>query len=503
MKAFSSVLFAAMAGAALSAVVAGCAPTMSNPAEYADRPISAEAGFEYFSKTGGGDPYATGMAYPVFLALMDLFPEELGKSFPEFEEKFGFYPPPDAKGDPHAVPVGFHLTTDPNSSVSWLVGNCTICHTERLRLPQGDLMVLGLGNKHVRPHDYQNALIRIGLSPRLDEDAVLAAATTRASAQNLNWAPVMRAPIVHASVMGLRSYARQRRSELNMWKDAVPGRMGTIESFALAVNRYQKEQIHLAQDVGWAKVPDVRSVPFRDTLSYDASGFGSPQALVLEADFLLGARPEWYVSHPHIATSMYLYLKGFTRKLPYPASIDKELAARGKGAFEASCASCHGHYVDHEGEMRVSYKERVIPKEIVGTDPARVDAVTPSFVSVSNSIPLTQGYTAVHNTGGYVPPVLLDVWARGVLGHAGQWPSIAAMAQPEGERPQTFIVDVDGEYDLTRLGVRYEASAERPLRKGEYFYDGRKPGYRVSGHTFLSALPADDRRAVIEYLKTL
>src|SRR5579883_1952246 len=47
-------------GASTSARHEDGAP-MSSPAEYADRPISAEAGEEYFLRTGGGDPYATGM----------------------------------------------------------------------------------------------------------------------------------------------------------------------------------------------------------------------------------------------------------------------------------------------------------------------------------------------------------------------------------------------------------------------------------------------------------
>ena len=32
---------------------------------------------------------------------------------------------------------------------------------------------------------------------------------------------------------------------------------------------------------------------------------------------------------------------------------------------------------------------------------------------------------------------------------------------------------------------------------------GSRPGYGVGGHPFLSDLPADERRAVLEYLKTL
>jgi hypothetical protein len=347
---------------------------------------------------------------------------------------------------------------------------------------------------------------------------ILKLANKKAAEWGLGWRDSVRAPIVKVTLDGLRHYARVRRHELTMWKDAVPGRMATIESFALGLDRYRKEPIQLAPVVGYTKPPDVRSFPFRDTFSYDGSGYGSPQALVLEADFLLGTRPEWYLSHPHIATSMYLYLKSFTRKLPYPKPIDHALAEKGKDAFEGVCARCHGFYVDHGGEMRVSYKETIVPKEIVGTDPARVDAVTKSFVDAANSFELTKGYTAVRNTGGYVPPILLDIWARGVVGHVGQWPSIAALAKMPDERPKTFVVDTNGLYDLDRLGVRYDEvevdgdaiyrveggkRVARPLKPGEYLYDGRKAGFKVEGHPFLAELPEGDRRAVIEYLKTL
>ncbi|AKV01896.1 hypothetical protein AKJ09_08559 [Labilithrix luteola] len=114
--------------------------------------------------------------------------------------------------------------------------------------------------------------------------------------------------------------------------------------------------------------------------------------------------------------------------------------------------------------------------------------------------------------------MLLDVWARGLFGHAGQWPSLEVLATPPAERPRAFVVDPDGLYDLDRVGVRYEAVtlvegapyhvvqgrlALRPLQRGEYLYDGQKPGYRPDGHAFLADLPPADRTAVIEYLKTL
>ena len=51
---------------------------MSDPEEYRDHGISVAMGETYFSTLGGGDPYATGMAYPVWLGLVAMFPSELG-----------------------------------------------------------------------------------------------------------------------------------------------------------------------------------------------------------------------------------------------------------------------------------------------------------------------------------------------------------------------------------------------------------------------------------------
>jgi hypothetical protein len=481
------------------------APTMSSPEEYGDRPISVEAGAEYFQHTGGGDPYAAGLAYPIFLAFMEAYPEELGRDWNEFAEKFGVIPDPAAGGDPKAPPIGFHLTIDPNTHVPWLVANCQLCHAQRLRLPSGDVIVTGLGNENVRVHAYAAALNRIATDPRLDAGRVTDLATRRARAWNVAWPENMRRPIVDATLPPFKAAAARRASSMKRLAAGLPGRVATIESFAIALNEGRSSPIALPETIGWTKVPDVRSFPFRDTFSYDASGYGSPQALVLDADFVFGARSEWYASHPHIATSTYLYLRSFGRKLPFPKPVDAALAGHGKQLFEAKCARCHGFYVAHGDEMRVSYRERVILKDVIGTDPARVDAVTPSYVEAANDVPLAHGHARVRNTGGYVPPVLLDVWARGLFGHAGQWPSLEALATDPAARPRAFIVDTNGRYDLDRVGVRYEIvkGAPRALKRGEYLYDGNKAGYHVDGHTFLSDLPERDRRAVIEYLKTL
>jgi hypothetical protein len=472
--------------------------TFSDPEEYRDHGISAAAGEAYFSRLGGGDPYATGIAYPVWLALLEAYPQQLGGDVGAFADRFGFTIDPAAP--PGALPLGFHPTTDPKTGVSFVVMNCQLCHAERVRLDDGDRVVSGLGSTRVRVHAYDAALVHVARDAGFTTERVLAAAAQAARARSLVWPDAVRAPIVRATVSALRERAEARGIDAERLAAGLPGRVATIESFAMALGA-RGSHVPLGATIGWAKIPDVRGFPYRDTLSWDGVGAGSPVALAAEADFAFGARPQWFESHRHIATSLYLFLKRFDRKLPYPAPIDATLARRGGEVFDATCARCHGFYAPDGPQPRVRYRERVVPVALVGTDAARADAVTPEFVAAANAVPLTHGVSTVAATGGYVPPVLLDVWARGTYGHAGQWPSIDVLATKPDLRPRRFVVDLDAPYDAPRMGLTWRPGTDAPARG--YAYDAAAPGQGVEGHRFLCDLPDGDRRAVVEYLKTL
>ena len=476
----------------------GRAPLFSDPEEYRDQGISAAMGAKYFGTLGGGDPYATGMAYPVWLAMVESFPSEMGGTIARFADRFGLLVDP-SQGE---LPVGFHLTVDPYTRVPFVVANCQLCHAERLRLPDGDHIVSGLGSNHVRIHAYDAALAHVARSPAFDTQALLAAATRAAREHDVPWPDAMRLPIVRATVNALRDRADGRAAVVDRYAAGLPGRVATIESFAMAMNAHGA-RVPLGGTTGWAKIPDVRGFPYRETLSWDGVGRGSPVALAAEADFAFGARPEWFESHRHIATSLYLFLAHFDRTLPYPGPIDAALAERGHAAFDGACAKCHGFYAPPGPQPRVRYREHVIPQADVGTDPAREEAVTPAFVQAANAIPLGRGVTTSAATGGYVPPVLLDVWARGTYGHVGQWPSLAVLARKPADRPTRFVVDVDGAYDVAHMGLPWHEAGPGELTGRGYFYDGTQAGYHVEGHPFLADLPDADRRAVLEYLKTL
>src|SRR4051812_28141620 len=51
---------------------------ISDPLEYGIDRISRDAGKAIFERTGVGDPYRTGIPYPMFLALLRAYPQTFG-----------------------------------------------------------------------------------------------------------------------------------------------------------------------------------------------------------------------------------------------------------------------------------------------------------------------------------------------------------------------------------------------------------------------------------------
>lgn len=466
---------------------------MSDPAEYDIPRITRDAGQTIFERTGLGDPYRTGVPYPVFLALLAAFPDRFGATPTELADKFGFVAraPDPASKDPDVragLPIGMHLTTDPITNVQFVVTSCALCHAEKLRWNGGEAVIVGLGNKRVQIHKYDRAFA--GLSVSAQKLGRLAAEI--ATKQQLAWPESYRDVLTSATVENLQKRATARAQLHAATAADPPGRVAVIESFAFALGELTGKRIAFAHDVGWAKVPDVIGYANRTTLSWDASQEGPMDVLVVEADIAAGARIEWLERHPFQGASLGAYLRQPAPRPGFPGAIDRKRAERGKALFDERCADCHGHYAS-DGRV-VDYDETIVPIEDLKTDPARLLAATADFEGVANDRTLTRGYTRFQRSTGYVPPILTNVWARAPYGHAGQWPSLAVMAIAPDRRPTKFSIDYRGLYDLQTIGV--------PLRDGGYAQDATRQGFSVLGHPYLADLGAD-ATSVIEYLKTL
>jgi mono/diheme cytochrome c family protein len=187
----------------------------------------------------------------------------------------------------------------------------------------------------------------------------------------------------------------------------------------------------------------------------------------------------------------------------YPYAIDKPLAERGRIAFNRVCADCHGTY-----GTGGSYPERLVPIDEVGTDRVRLDALTPAHRQAYGESWFTDfgKLPNVADPGGYVAPPLDGIWASAPYFHNGSVPTLWHVLHPD-HRPTVWTHRGEG-YDPLRVGPEIKVFDELPpevtagWHRREYF-DTRAFGKSSAGHLFPNQLSDDEKRAVLEYLKTL
>jgi hypothetical protein len=198
-------------------------------------------------------------------------------------------------------------------------------------------------------------------------------------------------------------------------------------------------------------------------------------------------------------------------KYPYP--IDAALARRGGVLFVEHCAKCHGG----EGD----YPNLLIPESLVGTDSLlyKSNYQSPQFIDWFNKSWFAQGDhpARLEAFDGYIAPPLDGIWITAPYLHNGSVPTLEALLNSR-ERPVYWSRDFDKpQYDYAAVGWKYtqEDGAAGPgaaaagsrataaANRGRSVYNTTLPGYGNYGHTFGDKLSTAERKAVIEYLKTL
>lgn len=194
----------------------------------------------------------------------------------------------------------------------------------------------------------------------------------------------------------------------------------------------------------------------------------------------------------------------------YPYEIDRQLAARGRELFysqEIGCVECHGRY---DGNGNVDWPGKHVD---VGTDPERLDVVSPEFVAAFRGTPLADAGELVRSEG-YAATPLTGVWANYPYLHNGSVPTLHHLLGPESERPRIFDVMAARSFDRARVGqVLYRNPDNARLSEEELldrfgndrnWFNASRRGYGNRGHDVWPRIKTDaNRRALIEYLKTL
>ena len=186
----------------------------------------------------------------------------------------------------------------------------------------------------------------------------------------------------------------------------------------------------------------------------------------------------------------------------YPHAIDRDLARRGEAVFTRHCAKCHGTYGAEE-----TYPGVIVPFEEIGTDPVRLKSLTEEYRRF-----MAEGWFGeygklpyITDPGGYAAPPLDGVWATAPYFHNGSVPTLWHVLHPD-DRPAVWRREPDV-YDTEKVGLKVESLSETPkdLSSAERreFFDTAKPSKSAAGHRFPDALSEDEKRSVLEYLKTL
>lgn len=191
-------------------------------------------------------------------------------------------------------------------------------------------------------------------------------------------------------------------------------------------------------------------------------------------------------------------------------AIDRALAADGAAVFSRTCAECHGTYraalEGAGGDDAETYPNLWVPVEDVGTDDALAVGAThvaTRFVDWFNgSFYGETAYLAPQR--GYVPPPLDGIWATAPFLHNGSVPTLAALLDSR-LRPRYWRRT--GAWDATAVGLAFRESevghADLPEGQRTGVYDTTLLGYGNGGHTYGDELDDNERRALLEYLKTL
>jgi hypothetical protein len=234
----------------------------------------------------------------------------------------------------------------------------------------------------------------------------------------------------------------------------------------------------------------------------------------LSAAFGTGAFPPNLDARRLLRTAKWLET---ARPLGYLYHVDQTLAARGKPVYEEYCTGCHG-WRDPPFRNNPPRADElvgtVVPIDRIGTDRGRLDSYT-WVLAVNQSTlyagyekdwgfkePYPQRFSHFRKEPGYANLPLDGIWLRGPYLHNGSVPNLRELLEPAAARSKVFFIGNDV-YDPEDVGF----VSNVPGQDGRAFFrfDTGKPGNGNGGHegpVYGTDLPAEEKRALLEYLKT-
>lgn len=250
----------------------------------------------------------------------------------------------------------------------------------------------------------------------------------------------------------------------------------------------------------WSDVPPWWTLRKKLSLYYNGMGRGDFARLIQQIGVVMIAdSSDAERTLPHMQ-DVIAYIKTL-RPPAHPGPIDPALRDMGAKLFAARCADCHGTYGTQE-----TYPNKLVPIDEIGTDPVYAQRIQSSGIHgwFNRSWFAGQGAAYADATLTYVAPPLDGVWSTAPYFHNGSVPTLDAVLNSRA-RPQRWRRSFDEhDYDTNSPGWRFNAIPPTFIGPPSRLdYDTTHPGCGNQGHTYGDDLSDEERRAVIEYLKTL
>jgi hypothetical protein len=259
------------------------------------------------------------------------------------------------------------------------------------------------------------------------------------------------------------------------------------------LTKYFMTSLPVDDTVGQADFPSVWNLGLREGKFLNWGGeTPSPRSVIIDSALGLQADPKTVVQQA-------AWIEGFleTKRAPrYPFPIDAALAAKGKPVFDAHCDSCHGLGPGTKVGQIIDVRE-------VGTDDNRLLTWTARAAEIANQAVAKLGVQRIPITkpaiNGYQAVPLDGIWLRGPYLHNGSVPNLTELLEPVEKRSRVFYRGYDV-YDPVTAG--FDTTSDEAKQHG-FLVDVSVKGNGNQGHLYGTALSGGEKKALIEYLKTL
>lgn len=374
------------------------------------------------------------------------------------------------------IPYDYTAIMAPNGE-NVVAPNCLQCHAQRM----GDSLIVGLGNSL-----FDFSTPQLGTSIILEKIIMGGKSEkTKEASKNLLQSVKTTAPYLVANSRGVNVadrltavLAAHRDPETFQWQD--------------------KAQLKIPEQVIPTDVPAWWLLKKKNGMFYNGFGRGDFSRFLMASNLLTvndSSESREVFSHFHHVLS-YIYS---LQPPKYPAPIDAGLALTGKSLFESNCAGCHGSY-----GVNGQYPNLLIPANIIQTDPMvyQSNFSSPQYLEWFNKSWFKTGARQADLVpfAGYIAPPLDGIWITAPYLHNGSVPSLEMVLESK-TRPTFWARDFNNPvYNIEDPGWQFTVSDKQYTRST---YNTTLPGYSNKGHYFGDKLTDTERKAVVEYLKTL